>query len=351
MVRDGASLEEILANEAATRVPEIEPYAAAMSAVAHSGVPSFVMGDFNTPSHADWTAAAVASGRVALAVDWPVSKIMVEGGFADSYRTVHPDPVAAPGLTWTSGTPPPNVRDIETIDRIDMIWSAGPAKPVRSDVVGEQSGPDVGIGLEVWPADHRAVASTFDVTPAPAPLLVAIDQPVIRQGDLLTTRYLMPFVDAGRKLAILDGTSDTILQSLPVYDGSDHRAVRFGTATFAPGAYRAALIDAEGTVEASVPFWLLAREAQPQIEVSGTPTYTAGWQNGPANRLDWVGIYPAGETDLYNYISFDYTGARSTGSLAIDPKELGLAPGKYEARLMLDDGYSILAQTEFEVAQ
>ncbi len=126
---------------------------------------------------------------------------------------------------------------------------------------------------------------------------------------------------------------------------------RFGTATLAPGAYRAALIDGEGKVEATAPFWLLARDAQPQITVSGGPSYTIDWQNGPANRLDWVGIYPAGEVDLYNYIGFTYTGARSTGSMLVDASELGLTPGKYEARLMLDDGYSILAQTEFEIAQ
>jgi endonuclease/exonuclease/phosphatase family metal-dependent hydrolase len=351
LVRDGESLEAVVANEAETRVPEIEPYAENLSAVAGSGVPTFVMGDFNTPSHLDWTPAVVASGRVKLAVNWPVTEVLADAGFADSYRTVHPDPVANPGLTWTAGTPPPLVRKIETLDRIDMIWSSGPAEAIASEIVGELGGADVGIGLTVWPADHRGLVSTFEVTPAAAPLLVGVDQPVIRQGELLTARYLMPFTDAGRKVAIVGATDDTILQSLPVYDGSDHRAVRFGTQTLPPGAYRAALIDADGKIEASAPFWLLGRDALPTVTVTGSGPFDIGWTNGPANRLDWIGIYAAGEPDLYNYFGFVYTGATSTGLLGLDPTDYALVPGRYEARLMLDDGYSILASAEFEVGQ
>ncbi len=98
-----------------------------MSAVAKTGVPSFVMGDFNVPSHLDWTPAVVAGGRVKLAVDWPVTRIMADAGFTDSFRAVHPDPVAVPGLTWTAGTPPPYVRAIEDDrpHRHDLVCRSG----------------------------------------------------------------------------------------------------------------------------------------------------------------------------------------------------------------------------------
>jgi hypothetical protein len=74
------------------------------------------------------------------------------------------------------------------------------------------------------------------------------------------------------------------------------------------------------------------------------------WRNGPANKLDWVGIFPAGEPSLYGYSGFIYTGARSQGSIEFTRADTGrLAPGRYLARLMLDDGYSILSEAQFTV--
>ena len=140
-VRDGSSVDEVLTLERETRLPEIEPYVAALGAVAAKGVPTIVLGDFNTPSHQDWTEAAVAAGKVKYAVDWPVTRALADAGFVDSYRAMHPDPVAVPGKTWTAGTPPPRVRPIETLDRIDMIWSSGPATAIASSVVGEAAAP------------------------------------------------------------------------------------------------------------------------------------------------------------------------------------------------------------------
>ena len=51
------------------------------------------MKDLYRPSHADWT-EAVASTRpfATYAVDWPVSRAVVDAGFRDSFREAHPDP-------------------------------------------------------------------------------------------------------------------------------------------------------------------------------------------------------------------------------------------------------------------
>ncbi len=76
------------------------------------------------------------------------------------------------------------------------------------------------------------------------------------------------------------------------------------------------------------------------------------WRNAPGNKLDWIGVYPDAGDDpsLYSYAGFVYTGARPDGSLTLTKADIGtLAPGNYRATLMLDDGYTILAESPFRV--
>jgi hypothetical protein len=157
-IRDGRSVAAVLKLERETRLPEIKPYLRPLAALARRGVPVFLTGDMNSPSHLDWPS-----------LEWPVSKALADAGFRDSYRDVHPDPVARPGLTWTPGTPPPLIKPNETLDRIDWVMASGPSTTLSSRLVGEAGGPDVDVGLDPWGSDHRAVASTFDATPGPAP--------------------------------------------------------------------------------------------------------------------------------------------------------------------------------------
>ena len=72
----------------------------------------------------------------------------------------------------------------------------------------------------------------------------------------------------------------------------------------------------------------------------------------PGTEWDWVGIYATGDSDLYNYLGFLYTEAEPEGSVTFDEEALGeaLPPGDYEARLMRDDGYVILATAPFTVS-
>jgi len=59
------------------------------------------------------------------------------------------------------------MRPQETHDRIDWVLAAGPAETVSSEVVGEEGGPDVGVGVSPWGSDHRAVVAEFSAEPAP----------------------------------------------------------------------------------------------------------------------------------------------------------------------------------------
>ena len=105
-IRDGASLAETLELEESVRLPAIQEQLAVLPALAAAGFPTFLTGDFNSPSHLDWTAAVSAvRPEVPYPVDWPVSRALADAGFRDSYREVHPNPLAVPGFTWTPGGP------------------------------------------------------------------------------------------------------------------------------------------------------------------------------------------------------------------------------------------------------
>lgn len=74
-----------------------------------------VAGDFNVPSPRDW------DGELRPAVRWPATTRMLDAGFVDAFRTVHPDPVQAPGLTWSQI----HTLSDEPRDRIDFVFVDG----------------------------------------------------------------------------------------------------------------------------------------------------------------------------------------------------------------------------------
>ena len=203
LVRNGKSAEQVMAVERRLRVPEAKPYARALAGLAADDIPAFITGDFNSPSHLDWTAEAVAARDLPFELEWPASKAFADAGLRDSYREIHPDPAAEPGLSWTAGTPPPRIRERETVDRIDWILAAGPSTTVDSRLVGEVGGPDVEVGVSPWGSDHRAVASTFEVEAARAPDLVSASPRVVPRGERLTIRYALGGSGGGREVGVL----------------------------------------------------------------------------------------------------------------------------------------------------
>jgi endonuclease/exonuclease/phosphatase family metal-dependent hydrolase len=141
----------------ATRAPALrllfEDLAAARDADA-----AFVFGDFNEPSHRDWTRAAAAAGLHPLAVPYPTALALERKGFVDALRAAFPDEVARPAWTWPTRLEPNWAR--EPHDRIDYVLARGHGLIVQSAaIVGEQA-PEADIVVTPWPSDHRAVAVT-----------------------------------------------------------------------------------------------------------------------------------------------------------------------------------------------
>ncbi|MDR8020159.1 endonuclease/exonuclease/phosphatase family protein [Nesterenkonia aerolata] len=79
------------------------------------GTAVVVAGDFNVPSPQDW------NGGMRPAAQWPATARMLEAGFVDAFRSVHPDPVLSPGLTWSQI----HTLSDEPRDRIDFVFVNG----------------------------------------------------------------------------------------------------------------------------------------------------------------------------------------------------------------------------------
>lgn len=152
-----------------------------IKAAVEAGETVILTGDFNEPSHLDWTEKFAASGAdrwvgnptgvsLRMEVRWPGSLLLESAGLTDSFRAVHPDEVGSPGITWTpkykDGTPGRRPYKDQVLDRIDRVYHTGKIlKPRHAAVVGEDA-PGIDIVYPgPWPSDHRAVVVDFVVPP------------------------------------------------------------------------------------------------------------------------------------------------------------------------------------------
>ena len=121
--------------------------------------PVFVVGDFNEPSHLDWTEAAAKAGRHPIKVAYPTSTTLAKAGFRDSYRTIYPDEIKNPGITWS---PAYQVGDPRTHhDRIDFVYFKGKGLEVKEVKILGENEEYADLVVSPYPSDHRAVVGTF----------------------------------------------------------------------------------------------------------------------------------------------------------------------------------------------
>lgn len=166
---DSASVHEILKEETTSgRMGEIEDAIKVIENYIQNGTPVFLLGDFNVPSHLDWT-EQTKDRHCGYIIEWPVTKAVENAGMKDSYREIYPDPAAFPGVTWSPvyKTFKHENGKSEPMDRIDFIFYSGTGvKALSSEffIIGiPEQIPDH--KLNEWPSDHAAVISTFTVSP------------------------------------------------------------------------------------------------------------------------------------------------------------------------------------------
>ena len=359
LLREGRSVAEVMASESEKRLPEVRPLAQGFGRLAAAGVPLVLAGDFNSASHLDWTAAAgAASHPRRMAFEWPVTRQLADAGLIDSFRSVHPDPVARPGHTFTPGYPHPMVRAEELHGRIDYVWIAN-ATVLDSAVVGESGNPDVDVPVTPWPSDHRAVVSKISVVPMQAPALIAVEPRPVVEGQPFLIRANVPGRGDWTGIVTRRG-GDPVRDRLTGVEGVgfwERPTIKLSTLGLVPGKYDAVLLDRQDRELVRTRFSVLGRDAKPAIKAlkpvirQGDPI-EAAWSDAPGLRFDWIGIYRRGDANVYNYLGFVTTGARHEGEISIGSEALSepLLPGNYELRLLQDDSYVVLADARFTVA-
>jgi hypothetical protein len=356
LLRNGVTVEEVLASEDEVRTSSLEVPLRLMDELIQQGYPVFFSGDHNEPSSLDWTeAAAAARPAIEQAVAWPVSEAILELGFHDTFRDIHPNPVEVSGITHEGAG-----------DRIDYLYAAGPVATLDSQLVGEEGGRGVEVGFEPWTSDHRAVVSTFDVTPVPMPVMVSVNAALLTQGDPLTVAYRS--TGSGGSVAIVPSGGATSSPALTEDVTATSGTFDVDTSALEPGGYDAVLVGGDGSEVARVAFWV--RDPNAQIEVStDEETYGVGepivvsWTDGPANRWDWVGVYEATKSDpkVDYYLLWNYTGLHASGavppsvsgSMTLDETAMGnpwpLPPGRYVVHYLVTDRYRSIGSARFEV--
>jgi endonuclease/exonuclease/phosphatase family metal-dependent hydrolase len=349
----GMELDDVIALENEVRTSALEVQVGAMTRLIEQGVPVFLTGDFNQPSSLDYTAETVGTRPgIDEPIPWPVSEMLFELGFRDSYREIHPDPVETPGITH-----------LKSEDRIDYVYAAGPSTTLDSQVVGEEGGPDVEIELPEWTSDHRAVLSTFEVTPAPMPTMVSVNARLQNVGDTITVAYH----GAGGEIAIVPEGEDPSAAVVTLDAPGDSGTAELETGDLDPTGYDAVLVDEAGNEVARVAFWLRDPEAEVKLSTDkatyaeGEPI-TVSWEDGPANRWDWIGVYEADAADpeVDDYLVWAYTGLHESGTVpptvsgsltlsGASPGSWPLPPGRYVVHYLVTDQYISAGTTPFRV--
>jgi len=79
----------------------------------------------------------------------------------------------------------------------------------------------------------------------------------------------------------------------------------------------------------------------PDVVAAGSPLTVSWVHPHPVSSLDWIGIFRATDSNV-DFIAYEYTNARPTGSITwVAP----MAPGQYQFRYLLDDGYVDVARS------
>ena len=356
-IRRGATLDTVLQIEHHMRLPAIKPAVRALSKVVAQGIPAFLTGDFNAPTFHDWTKETIGFLGHPYAVRWPVSVYVERAGFRDSYRTVYPDPLVNPGITWPSARPHEhgvwNPGPDSPKDRIDLIYSVGAAQAVESIIIGDPADAEASITVDPWGTDHESVMSTFSVTPATPPTLVAVADRLITVGETEQVTFHAPAGGSDRVVVSRSGRTVASQATGGASDGT----LGFSTEGWVSGAYNVTLMDGDAVLSVSR-FWVEAPGTLPSITTSAS-VYAVGapiivsWKDAPGQRWDWIAAYKRGADPLVaSYLTWQYTHSTIVGKATLNGKSQGpwpLKAGRYSIYLLADDGYDVLARTDFTV--
>ncbi len=120
---------------------------------AYDHVPIIIAGDFNSMSHLDYR-PSFQDQFGGLVIDWPTSHVLIDNGFRDAWRELHPEVNRLSDRTWSPRFPQ------QQQDRIDYIYYRGPGLAARESWI-------IDTHREQFPSDHAGFVSQFDWPPQP----------------------------------------------------------------------------------------------------------------------------------------------------------------------------------------
>ena len=359
-VAKGEGDERLLASERRIRLSALQPSLDAAARFMRDGVPVVLLGDFNAPSHLDWTEAAVLSRpHVLRPVRWPTSAAAEECGLVDAFRAVHPDPVAVPGLTWPAERPYVEgynpAADGHAPDRIDLMLVSPDVRVGDVQVVGEEGSPHSQIVFAPWPTDHRGLLADLSVSAAPAPTLVSASRRIVAVGDVVDVRVNCP--DLGSVVAVPRGADPGAVGSALTPAGAGLWQLR--TEPVGAGRYDVVACDTGGRERARTSLWVAGPDDGPTLRTDRSfygvdEVVTVRWSWAPGNRADWLAMYPLGTSPSGSRPLMQVaTGATVEGqaifSARSHPRRWPLPPGRFTVHLLMDDLPVSLASHDFVV--
>ena len=238
LLLDGMPMDEVLASEDEVRTDSIRIQTPDMQSLVTAGYPVFLTGDFNQPSSLDYGEDTV--GTASEAVPWTVSEALFDVDMRDTFREIHPDPIENPGITKDN----PDFRAGGSGDRIDYVYAGGPVTTVDSKLVGESAGPDVELPYKHWTSDHRAVLSTFELSPVALPITASVDRRLLDEGEDLTVLHNAPESTNTDIIVAAEGDADEV----PFVSASGGSAgnVTLSTTDLTPAGYDVIMLDDSG---------------------------------------------------------------------------------------------------------
>ena len=145
------SPDSLITLEGTTRLKEITAILKAVDSLERKWkIPVIIGGDFNSGSHLDWI-ESTRQFHYDKIVEWPVSKLMKDRGYKDSFREANPEPTKTMEGTWGF------LSDDIISDRIDFIYfKSDKIRSNYSKIVQED--PPGGF----FNSDHRAILSRLE---------------------------------------------------------------------------------------------------------------------------------------------------------------------------------------------
>ena len=358
----GRKPRALVRRERRIRMPDLQMALQAAGELQAQKIAVVVLGDFNTPSHRDWTSECVGTRpHIKSAVAWPLSVALEKDGFADVYRTIYPDPVRDPGITWPAKRPfvkgyNPGLNN-QAADRIDLMFTSPHITAKSITIVGEQESEFTQIAVEPWPTDHRALVAELEVDLVPAPVVVSVDRRICDTGETVGVRTNADTQD--QRISVVPmGSQDLATTGLSMNVGP-LSVTELSTRGLAQDAYDVVL-HAHGTELSRAQLWVKDKNSGPIVRTS-KDSYVEGesivamWEYGPGNKSDIIAILDSDtESSLGRTVLWEYTMGEVTGTFTFDrglrPKKWPLPAGPYTLALLQDDSSITLAQQPFDVA-